>query len=206
MCFSAGASFVTSGVLAGAGTAIVQKTKRFRAIAFIPLLFAIQQFIEGLQWIAPHPSELSIILGYTYLLFAFVLWPTYVPLSVLAAESDKKRRNILTGFFIAGALTSTALLFILLAEPLQILMTAHGINYQIAVPFINASAAWYALIITGSLLASSHRFIRYFSILVFTSAVLTMIFFFQAFTSIWCFFAAVLSLYIFFALLREGKK
>ncbi|MBI2415948.1 MAG: hypothetical protein HYV33_04815 [Candidatus Kerfeldbacteria bacterium] len=86
MCFSATASFVTSGALAITGSATLAKkpTRQLRWLAVIPLLFALQQTIEGLQWLAPKPSVLSTVLGYAFLLFAFLLWPSYLPLAVLS--------------------------------------------------------------------------------------------------------------------------
>src|SRR5690242_9093334 len=62
MCFSVGASFTASGILAViGGFALVRAPKYYRALAAIPLLFALQQFAEGVVWMTlTHPlAELS---------------------------------------------------------------------------------------------------------------------------------------------------
>jgi hypothetical protein len=70
MCFSANASFAASGVLAAVGAASIRETKTKRGLlyAFIPLIFAIQQFVEGLQWLT-RPGAWSVFLAYGFLFF-----------------------------------------------------------------------------------------------------------------------------------------
>ena len=53
MCYSATASFVASGVLAGTSLAIsrVPKDKNTIPLAVIPAVFAAHQFIEGVIWL-----------------------------------------------------------------------------------------------------------------------------------------------------------
>ena len=54
MCFSATASFVASGALSALGVATLRATQRKAEIPFatIPLLFGIQQFVEGVLWLS----------------------------------------------------------------------------------------------------------------------------------------------------------
>ena len=59
MCFSAGASFAGGAVLSVVGIATqgkVRKPKQ-RLFAVIPLLFALQQFAEGILWITLKSGE-----------------------------------------------------------------------------------------------------------------------------------------------------
>ena len=94
MCFSAGASFVASGGLAIVGVASLKVAKKEeRIIALIPLAFALQQAIEGVQWLSLQSGCPSLPLGYGFLFFAFIFWPVYVPLTVYLL--DKKKRKIL---------------------------------------------------------------------------------------------------------------
>jgi hypothetical protein len=53
MCFSAGASFGASAVLGAIGIVTLTKAKTTDQIPFasIPLLFAVQQAVEGTLWI-----------------------------------------------------------------------------------------------------------------------------------------------------------
>src|SRR5438034_1173375 len=56
MCFSATGSFGLSGVLGGAGVAALTRNSSPRRALFaaLPLLFALQQVIEGVVWLAFH--------------------------------------------------------------------------------------------------------------------------------------------------------
>ena len=53
MCFSAEASFIVGGALLFIGTSTIKKAhhKKDLPIALIPIIFALQQIIEGLLWI-----------------------------------------------------------------------------------------------------------------------------------------------------------
>lgn len=200
MCFSAGVSFASSGVIGGAGIVTVLKTKRLRALAIIPILFAIQQFIEGLQWLAPHPSQLSIFLGYGFLLFAFLLWPVYVPLSVLRIEKGNKRKQALRFFLALGILIAVYLFSAMATQPLTVAVMPRGLEYQIYIPFELVIVYAYIACVCGSLLVSSQVLLRIFAYLVLFSAIVSLLIFQTTFTSTWCFFAAVLSAFLLFGL------
>lgn len=52
MCFSAGASFATAGILALLGSiALHRASNAYRFLAMIPVFFAIQQCAEGITWL-----------------------------------------------------------------------------------------------------------------------------------------------------------
>ena len=92
MCFSAQASFITGVGLLGLGALTIKRvrTRRELPYALIPLLFGIQQLLEGMLWLTFTKSApaLNTWLTYLYLLFANVLWPIYVPLAVLARRMN----------------------------------------------------------------------------------------------------------------------
>ncbi len=194
MCFSAGASFASSGVLGGAGIVTVLKTKRIRALALTPILFAIQQFIEGLQWLSTNPSQLSIILGYGFLLFAFLLWPIYVPSAVMHIEKDKTRRRALRFFQVLGVLIAVYLFSAMATQPLSVAVFPRGLEYQIYIPFENIIVYLYIACVCGSLFESSRLILRIMALLLLISAIISLVIFQATFTSTWCFFAAILSL------------
>ncbi len=54
MCFSAEASFAVGGTLLILGVATIRKVihKKDLPIALIPIIFALQQMVEGLLWIS----------------------------------------------------------------------------------------------------------------------------------------------------------
>ncbi len=204
MCFSATASFTASGALAIAGVVSMKTAKKEeRLLAIVPLLFALQQFIEGLQWLAPHPSTISQLLGYGFLFFAFLLWPTYIPIVAYSIEKDARRKRLLRWCIGVGLLTSLGLLYVIPTQSLSVQLLSCGINYNIAVPFVNIGIVWYLIATCGSLAISSSRFLQIFGTAGFLSAVFTAWVFSQTFTSVWCFFAAALSISLFLYFRRK---
>src|SRR5687768_18398485 len=96
MCFSATASFGAGIVLSTIGIATIKKAQRREQLAFaaIPLLFAVQQFSEGFVWVGLQNSNALMASAgtYVFLFFAQVLWPFWVPWSVMILEKKETRR------------------------------------------------------------------------------------------------------------------
>lgn len=206
MCFCATGSFVASGglVVAGAVTLTVAQRKDW-PLAVLPFIFALQQAIEGLQWLAPHPSASSLYLGYGYLFFAYLLWPVYLPFAIHHVEQIASRRRMLRWFVGGGALLSLILLGFLFVKPIGIQIRPLGIKYMIDVPFYVLGALWYVIVVCGSLFASSHRPLKWFGVATLFSALLAAVIFEQTFTSVWCFFSACLSIFIYFIVAKKQR-
>ena len=90
MCFSATASFSAGVALLVVGTVTTRGAGRSKDLAFaaIPLLFGVQQILEGALWLTfPVNAPVSnMVLTYAYSFFSHVLWPIYVPIAVLLIE------------------------------------------------------------------------------------------------------------------------
>lgn len=199
MCFSASASFVAAGALGAGGVATLTKirTKREIPLALMPLLFGVQQFIEGIQWLSDKPSAVSTAMAYAFLIFAFVLWPIYIPTSVLLVETHSLRRKIIPIFFAIGIGVSSYSLFILLKYPIATAITKNHIEYLVDIPWA-LGVAPYALATVGSCLASSHRMIIWFGVGIFLSLMTSLALYASSFGSVWCFFSAILSTILYF--------
>lgn len=206
MCFSATASFAISSVLTVGGVGCVLKAKKSeRMLAAVPLIFAFQQAIEGLQWLVEKPSLQSEILAYGFLFFAFLWWPVYIPASILALEKNPKRRKWLKVFTTIGALVSLYLLGILLTQNMNLRVGAH-IEYGVPVLAGGIGAVVYVAVVCGSTALSSNPILRLFSIAAFLSALLSLAFFEPYFISVWCFAAAVISSIVFLYFFKSYKK
>ena len=88
MCFSAIASFSSSVVLAGIAAISIKKatTSGQNLLGFVALFFCLQQFIEGIVWLSiqnPAYHYLEKPATYGFLVFAQVVWPAIVPLTIL---------------------------------------------------------------------------------------------------------------------------
>lgn len=208
MCFSAPISFLTSAGLAAAGTGSLKiGSKENRWLATVPFIFSVQQLIEGLQWIVEKPGTASLILGYAFLFFAYIVWPTYIPIGVYLHEKSKKVRTRLIPFVVAGILLSLSLVILLIIQPLMIETLSHHIYYRVDLPNAWIGAVIYVAIVAGSFFLSSDRYFRVFGIFVVFSAILATWIEATAFTSVWCFFAAVMSsLTLYYCYKHRGTK
>ena len=191
----------------GVATVMRAKDKKMRWLATIPLAFSIQQAIEGFQWLTPRPSELSMILGYGFLFFAFLFWLVAIPALVGWIEPDKLKKQALRFFTLLGAAAAVYGLFFMVTEPLTVCLNDSRIVYQVAIPLLDYGLVIYVLVTCGSLLMSSHKKIQLFGGLAFLSLLVTIIIFREALTSVWCFFAALLSTIILWqAVSYKNKK
>ena len=205
MCFSATASFSAGALLLGVGAVTLRMASRRRELPFaaIPLLFAIQQLIEGVIWLTfGHESPLlNTVMTHVYSFFSHVLWPIYVPVAVMLIEPSGPRRRVLLGLVVAGAAVGAYLLYILLAFPVVSRPIGQHIEYISPHFFAAVSMTLYVSSTTLSPLVSSHRMVRVFGVLVLSSFAAAYYFYATWFISVWCFFAAVLSavVYLYFA-------
>ena len=98
MCFSSTASFGASVVLGTIGVTSIVKasTQPQRTFAAIPLLFAVQQFTEGLLWLSltnENMASWQSMLTYIFLFFAMAVWPFWIPFTVWLMEQDVQRKK-----------------------------------------------------------------------------------------------------------------
>lgn len=199
MCFSAAASFAAAGTLSVAGALTIAKIEKKTELPFasIPLLFGVQQAIEGAVWVSFGAPVVNTVATYAYSMFSHVLWPIFVPFSVLMIETDPTRKKVLRLFSFIGLAVGLYLLYFIIADP----VTAHIVNNSIAYhsPHLYAYLimALYLVATCGSCLASSHRIINIFGVVLLTSFAIAAWFFTQTFFSVWCFFAGILSIIVY---------
>jgi hypothetical protein len=208
MCFSASASFGIGAVLLAGGVATYKqaKTSSQKAFAMIPFIFSVQQFCEGVIWLSFKDAQmehLRIFFTYGFLLFAQVIWPTWVPLSVLKMESDPARKKRLRFLFIIGIILSAYLLFCLLAYPVKVVVSTMHLKYELNRPdsILNyiSTHFYFISIIIPTFISGVKRIalVGYFSL---TSFIVTVLFFSEYIISVWCFFAAAISMSVFVVL------
>jgi len=210
MCFSPEASFTASAVLATVGTVsmVEAKNNKMRWLAIIPLVFSVQQAIEGLQWLAPKPSTISTVLGYGFLFFAFLFWIVAIPAIANFIEPQKGRKKWLHNLTWLGIGGAFCFLAVVLSQPLNVCVVNRSISYQLTSSslFYFYGLAGYALITCGSLIISSYWRVKVFGATALAGLALTLIFYRTTTTSVWCFFAAVLSVLILWQILHDAKS
>jgi len=200
MCISAGASFGASAVLLVTGAIALKKNKSRSALVFssIPMLFAIQQFIEGFVWMTltnPNYSSMQKYPTYGFLFFALVVWPTIVPLSVYILEQNLKLKKILRIFLIMGITLSVFMIITLLFYNVKASILTFHIHYDVEypweLPFFKGIV--YFIPTAVPLFISSVKRIKIFGAAILLSFLVTNIYFRENNVSIWCFFAALFS-------------
>ncbi len=201
MCFSATASFTAGTLLSAVGVATLGKaeTSAERPFAMIPLLFGIQQLIEGVIWLTfRHDAPLlKQTMTYLYSGFSHVLWPMYVPFAMGILEAVPWRRKAIFAFEAVGVPVGLYLLYVLVTGPLVaevvgshiVYVSPHFYRIPVMVVYLAATCV--------SCFFSSHGFVRLFGVLALLSFIAAYLVHVTALISIWCFFAAILSLLIY---------
>jgi len=213
MCFSATASFTASALLTAAGIATLCVSKnqpKLYCLALVPLLFALQQFSEGILWLSHNngllhpgwqkPGEL------VFLMAAYFLWPVWMPLATWIPEKDRSRKNVIFFFLLGGVIWTIYQFYIFAKSEITVNFVGDSIQYIIqerSTPEYFFIAIIYMLIILIPLFVSSLEYLWVFGLLVAVSAALTHYFYKHTFTSVWCFFSALMSAGLFLILYRN---
>jgi hypothetical protein len=201
MCFSATASFIAGGVLSAVGVVTIKKTEKKSEIPFasIPLLFGIQQIIEGIIWLTfhNHAPELNIVMTFIYSVFSHVLWPIFVPLSIMLLEPVRWRKKVMFTLWIGGTVVGLYLFYNLFAFPITSRVENHHIVYFSPHFYIYTVMGFYVAATCFSTMFSSHKIIRFFGVMALAAFTISYLFYKISLVSVWCFFAAVLSIIIY---------
>jgi len=203
MCFSAIASFGASAILAIAGVATLKKVKAPRQLLFalFPIVFSVQQLVEGFVWItltnANYERWQSIPI-YIFVFFAQVLWTTWVPLSFFLIEKNIIRRNILLGLVAIGSGISLFHFYNLIFFKVSASVRPYHIYYDLDFYLrhnLIIDILYLLTIILPPLISSIHR-TYILGVLLFLSFLITKLYFSDYLISVWCFFAALISIVV----------
>ena len=214
MCFSAAGSFTISALLTGIGAVSMGRggVKPGRMFAAIPLIFAAQQAAEGLVWLTIDDARHAVlhrVAVNAFLGVAFVVWPTWLPCSLLLLERNSERRRSLTLLFWFGSLAAMYASLLLLVWPPSARVAGHCLAYDH--PMIHDEARL-LLHLCGYVVASVVPFFVSTAALARTLGGTLIVSLAAAFlvqrdalTSVWCFFAAVLSILVLVAVGRQQQ-
>ena len=205
MCFSAQASFSSGTILTIAGIATLRKSDRpeQKLFAAIPLIFAFQQFAEGVLWLtlkSGKAAELQNVVTHIFLVAALVIWPVVVPLSMRLMEHGKGRKIILSVLTLAGGILGAFYAHCLISYNVTPQIQSFHIQYNDNFPYVHYAFQTYLAATLIPLFVSSVKRMWLFGGLMTVSCVVTGIFYAQYLTSVWCFFAAGLSVVIYWVL------
>ena len=212
MCFSATASFSAGAVLTVIGYSSIKKVNQSSQYLFaaIPLLFAVQQFAEGILWIV-LPSEsymqLEKIATSVFIIIAQIVWPFWVPLSIQQVERNIFVRKILSVFTGLGIIVSLCFLWLLLTYGVSAKIDSYHISYPQNFPvlFSGIGGYFYVIVTIFPPFLSNYRRMWLLGLVILISYLITDIYFDNYFISVWCFFAAVISSTVYW-IIKEIKS
>lgn len=202
MCFSATASFATAALAGLAGALCLTRVKQWgdAPLAATPLLFGLQQGLEGSLWkLLPHgPSAEATVLTYGYLFLAQTFWPIYAPTAALLYEPDPGRRKVMRACLVIGVTVGAWLFWTLVARPHHAVLACDHIVYDAADHSATSLlvGAGYLCAVSIPLLASSFRTVVVLGLIVLAGCAVSYLFYFAAFQSVWCYFAGAASILI----------
>lgn len=219
MCFSPEVSFAAAAALVPAGAAAMslaaRRDGRYLPLATLPLLFGVQQLLEGLVWTSGAAGNLDHvrIFSTAYLFFAWLAWPVWVPLSVYWLEPPRRRAYFLIPI-IAGAILGSGQFLPYLAHGgwVQTSFLPRAIVYggtemfQLIIGRVPTYAIYLSLVVAPPLLSSDRR-VKLFGLLIALAFAVTNLFFRYAYISVFCFWGAVMSLYLVWLMTRlPGRR
>ena len=204
MCFSKEASFTAAALLGLVGSLTIKSTrsKTQLFVAAIPILFALQQFSEGVLWLQlggskPDPVLFSLAQK-TFLMFAFFVWPIWIPFSLTFLEQIPWRRTVLLTLLAVGtALSATNLLYFLNAPGIQVQIASHSIQYTGNAP---EQLFLYPFLVLAPWFISSAPRIWVVGAIMFAAWGVAYYLYAVNLVSVWCFFCALISSAIYWAL------
>jgi hypothetical protein len=213
MCFSASASFGAGVVLSVIGVASLKKVQDPSQIMFagIPLIFAVQQIAEGFLWLAlPNPAYFSIqqFITYFFLFFAQILWPAWVPISILLLDKEYKRKKIQKILVAIGLLVAIYLSYFLLLYNVQAKIIGHHITYKqyYTAPYSIYGGIFYIIATIAPAFFSHIKRMWMFGTTILISYFISIIFYEHYVVSVWCFFASIISVSIFLIMVEIEIK
>tara|TARA_R110001606_G_C15403585_1_gene653694 strand:+ start:8452 stop:9093 length:642 start_codon:yes stop_codon:yes gene_type:complete len=201
MCFSATASFTAGASLSILGVVTLKKTQRKTDIpvAMIPLLFGVQQIIEGVLWLSFRFDQplLNVSMTYAFTLFSHVLWPIFVPFAIGFMEPVAWRKKVISVFLLIGMTAGLYLLYLVIKFPV-VSVADENIVYQSPHFYEIFVMVLYLAATCVSAFFSSYKMINIFGVLALLFFMIAYWFYTVAFFSVWCFFSAILSVIIYF--------
>jgi hypothetical protein len=214
MCFSATASFSAGVLLTGIGIASIKRITKPSQLIFaaIPLLFAIQQFAEGILWIILSNTadyvQLEKFSTAVFIVMAQIIWPVWVPLSIQQLETNRNARQWLTFFAVLGFIVSLTLAWSFISYEVKAEIDGYHITYIQNYPdfFKGIGSYFYVLVTILPPFLSHFKRMWLLGLMILVSYLVTKIYYDNYLISVWCFFAAIISVQVYYVLSEVKNK
>ncbi|KJE20338.1 hypothetical protein FF36_05396 [Frankia torreyi] len=166
-------------------------------LAALPLLFAGHTLVEAFVWWGLRgdvSGRVQTVATVLYLIFAFLVLPVYVPVTVLVLEHVPRHRPIEIITLVAGVICAAGLAVALISKPFTARPEGHHIVYHVHLHAGPVIIALYLVSTCGALIVSGRRFLRWFGVFNLAAVALLAWVATEAVTSLWCAWAAVTSM------------
>ncbi|OBF54237.1 hypothetical protein A5756_14670 [Mycobacterium sp. 852002-53434_SCH5985345] len=209
MCFSMTADLVAGTALLPVAAVSLREVKHPRELPFalLPTIFSLHQFIEAVVW-AAKDGDRSVGVAHlavlAYVLIAFALLPTYVPLAVLLLEPKGARLRV-APFVLLGVVVSSYLAFAVLANPVSVRRLPHALSYHTGVENGAVWAVLYIVAVIGGAVMSGYRSIVAFGLLNLVGLIVVAVLYTRGFASLWCVYAAAASVLVLLHMVRRRR-
>ena len=220
MCFTATASFTATAILLPTGLYACNlardKDLRYLPLALVPCGFALQQGLEGIEWLALTDGRVNMLRGAAlgYLGFSHGFWLVWLPFSVWVLEARSRVKTSISIVVLLGAIFAISLYgpFLLSSNTFSPIIDRGSIDYQTKLiydPFLprDITRAIYMAIVLGPLWFAEQTQLKLLGGFGALSLVIAYGLYNYAFVSVWCFFAAILSfgvVYLLHTMLRNS--
>ena len=166
-------------------------------LAVVPLLFAVQQVIEGLLWRAvPDGRDHTTALATLFATIALIVWPLLIPIAIALVEREAPRRLAMLILVPAGIGVAVNYAAIMLIRPYRAWPVGHTLTYVNNHPISPVMLGIYIICACIPPLLSSSRILNLFGVIVIFGLAVSFLAFYESFISVWCFFAALASIAI----------
>ncbi len=218
MCFSATASFTAAAVLTGIGATTLYKNRSEKTLLFaaMPILFGIQQALEGIVWLTLNAGDTSSLLHQIgvagFLFIASLLWPVWMPTALYLLETQINRKKLLVICLFIGAFTSALFSIYWYNKGIRAEIFNNHIYYSslpqsyftLFPPYFILMISYFASTLLPCFI-SSIKYVWVFGVLITIGSIVAELSSALNFESLWCFFAAAASIAIYF-ILEEYRK
>ncbi len=210
MCFSVEADLAAAAALTPIAVLALRAapTRRHLAIASLPAIFAVHQFIEAFVWmgfdgdVSQRVSHLAI---HAYLVIAQMLLPVLVPVAMALTEPDQTRRRIMLGCAAVGVAVAARFAWIIVANEVGAVESENVIIYRTDLHIGTFAIAGYVIATCLPVLASSKRYLFLFGVVNVIGLSIATAIRYESVTSVWCLYAALTSWLVLLHLRAEAR-
>ncbi len=197
MCFSPQADIAGGVIVCAIGVDAVRHVHQRRelvALAWIPVLLGVHQFIEAVVWLSLQghvPRGIGQVALWAYLLIAFVVLPVFIPLAVIALEPTRQRKWLMAPFAGIGVVVAVTLLAAMVRGPVGVKLEPYHLSYSVRLSDGFLIVALYVVAVCAPLLLSGYRHVAIFGVLNLVAVIIIARLTVSGFASVWCGWAAV---------------